>query len=261
MRNNAIIFLLLSYLLSSINSDDYKSFISSLNLDLEEITVVTKERYANTIWALTSNDPSNRNGRSIILQHGLIDAAWSFLILGKDSLPKKLCDEGYRVYLPYVRGTQFSRSHLDYKSTLNSDYWNFSFDQMAEYDLPAIINTVKERDQVEQVYFIGHSQGSLMYFLAYINDPEFIEKNVKKFVALGTIPNVNNSTHFLIKLFQKSKILNLIPVKNFMVFPKEIGQVFVPLCTSKAKALCIFSSFGFSAFGISSLDSIFYIKL
>jgi len=134
MRNNAIIFLLLSYLLSSINSDDYKSFISSLNLDLEEITVVTKERYANTIWALTSNDPSNRNGRSIILQHGLIDAAWSFLILGKDLLPKKLCDEGYRVYLQYVRGTQFSRSYLDYDSSLNSDYWDISFDYLAEYD-------------------------------------------------------------------------------------------------------------------------------
>ena len=239
MRKTKIILALLAYLFSFTNAEDYKSFISSLNLDLEEVTVVTKDRYVNTIWAITSNDSSNRNGRSVILQHGLIDGSWSFLILGKDSLAKKLCDEGYRVYLPYARGTQFSRSHLDYDSSLNSDYWNFSFDQIAEYDLPAVINYIKERDQVEQVYYIGHSQGTLTYFLAYMNDPEFIEKNVKKFVALGTVPNVNNASHFLIKLFQKSKILNLIPVKNFLTFPKEIGQVLVPLCTSKAKSLCV----------------------
>jgi len=239
MRDKIVIFFLLAYLLSYINTEDYKSFISSLDLDLEEVTVVTKDRYVNTIWILTSRDSSNRNGRSIILQHGLIDQAWSFVILGKDSLAKKLCEEGYRVYLPYNRGTQFSRSHLDYESTPNSDYWNFSFDHLAEYDLPSVINYIKERDQVEQVYFIGHSQGNLIYFLAYMNDPQFIEKNVKKFVALGTVPNVNHAPHFLIKLFQKSKILNLIPVKNFMSFPKNIGQVFVPFCTSKAQPLCV----------------------
>ena len=239
MRNNALIFLLLTYLLSSIVTEDYKSFISNLNLDLEEATVVTKDRYVNSIWIIASNDPSNRNGKSVILQHGLLDGAWTWFILGKDSLAKKLCDEGYRVYLPYVRGTQFSRSHLDYDSSLNSDYWNFSFDHIAEYDLPAIINYIKEKDQVEQVYYIGHSQGTMVYFLAYMNNPEFIEKNVKKFVALGTIPNVNNAPHFLIKLFEKSKILNILPFKNFLTFPKEIGQVIAPLCTSKAKALCV----------------------
>ena len=239
MRINAIIFLLLSYLLSSINTEDYKSFISNLNLDLEEATVVTKDRYVNSIWILSSNDPLNRNGKSVILQHGLLDGAWTWLILGQDSLAKKLCEEGYRVYLPYIRGTQFSRSHLDYDSSLNSDYWDFSFDQIAEYDIPAIINYIKERDQVEQVYYIGHSQGTLTYFLSYMDDPEFMEKNVKKFVALGTVPNVNNAPHFLIKLFQKSKILNILPFKNFLALPKEIGQVIVPLCTSKAKALCV----------------------
>ena len=109
---------------------------------------------------------------------------------------------------------------------------------MAEYDLPAIINYVKKRDNVEKVYYIGHSQGTLIFFLAYMNDPEFLEKNIQKFVALGTVPNVNNAPHFLIKLVEISKILNLIPIKNFLTFPKEMGQILVPFCTSKAKVLC-----------------------
>ena len=241
---NKIIILLL---LLCYNAEDYKSFISKLNIKLEEATIVTEDRYINNVWILESNDPLNRNGKSVILQHGLLDGAFSFLILGEDSLAKKLCDEGYTLYLPYIRGTQFSRSHLDYDSSLNSDYWDFSFDQMAQYDLPSIVNYAKQRDQVEKVYYIGHSQGTLIYFLSYMNNPEFLEKNIEKFIALGTVPNVNNAPHVLIKLFEKSKILNILPFKNFLTFPKDIGQIFVPFCTSKAKILCnSILSFAFS---------------
>ena len=238
MKPGFLSLLLLSSLFISVFNEDYKSYISNLGLDLEEETVTTEDRYVNTMWRLTSKDPNNRNGKSVIMQHGLLDGAFSFLILAEDSLPKKLCDEGYVVYLPYIRGTQFSRSHLDYDSGLTSKYWDFSLDHMAAYDVPANINFVKNRDGVEKVYYIGHSQGSLTFFLAYMNNPEFMEKNIAKFIALGTVPNVNNAPHFLIKLFDKSKILNLIPVKNFLTLPKEVGQVFVPLCTSKAKFLC-----------------------
>ena len=238
MSNKIFTFLIFSSILLVIHNEDYKSFIAKLNLNLEEAQVITEDRYVNTIWVLTSNDPSNRNGKSLILQHGLLDGAFSWLILGEDSLAKKLCDEGYIVYLPYIRGTQFSRTHLDYDSSLNSEYWDFSFDEMAKYDLPAVVNYIKKRDKVEKVYYIGHSQGTLIFFLAYMNEPEFLENNIAKFVALGTVPNVNNAPHFLIKLFEKSNILDLIPIKNFLTFPKEIGQVFVPFCTSKAKVLC-----------------------
>ena len=238
MKPGFLSLLLLSSLFISVFNEDYKSYISNLGLDLEEETVTTEDRYVNTMWRLTSKDPNNRNGKSVIMQHGLLDGAFTFLILAEDSLPKKLCDEGYVVYLPYIRGTQFSRSHLDYDSGLTSKYWDFSFDHMAAYDVPANINFVKNRDGVEKVYYIGHSQGTLTFFLAYMNNPEFMEKNIAKFIALGTVPNVNNAPHFLIKLFDKSKILNLIPVKNFLTLPKEVGQVFVPLCTSKAKFLC-----------------------
>ena len=238
MKSGILPLLLLSSLFISVFNEDYKTYIAKLNLNLEEATVTTDDRYVNSLWRLTSKNQSNRNGKSVILQHGLLDGAFSFLILAEDSLPKKLCEEGYTVYLPYIRGTQFSRSHLDYDSTLNSKYWDFSFDHMAQYDVPANIKYVKNRDGVEKVYYIGHSQGSLTFFLAYMNNPEFMEQNIAKFVALGTVPNVNNAPHFLIKLFEKSKILNLIPVKNFLTFPKEVGQVFVPFCTSKAKVLC-----------------------
>ena len=238
MRNNILILILLSSLFISVLNEDYKSYIAKLGLNLEEETIQTEDRYINSMWRLTSKDENNRNGKSVIMQHGLLDGGFTFLILAEDSLPKKLCDEGYVVYLPYIRGTQFSRTHLDYDSSLNSKYWEFSFDHFAQYDVPANIKFVKQRDNVEKVYYIGHSQGTLTFFLAYMNDPEFMENNIAKFIALGTVPNVNNAPHFLITLFEKSHILDLIPVKNMLTFPKEVGQIFVPFCTSKAKVLC-----------------------
>ena len=238
MINKKFLLLIFYVLLSFVKSEDYKSFISKLNLNLEEIQVVTEDRYVNTIWALTSKDEFNRNGKSIIVQHGLLDSAFTWLILENKSIAKLLCDEGYKVYLPNMRGNQFSKSHLDYDTSLNSDYWDFSFDEMAQYDLPSVVNLIKKRDGVEKIDYMGYSQGTLLFFLAYMNNPDFMEKNINKFIAVGTVPNINNAEHFLLDLGVKSNIAELITVKNFMTFPKEFGQVLVPFCSGKAKNLC-----------------------
>ena len=236
---NKYFLLLISYLLfSSVHSEDYKSFIAKLNLNLEEIQVVTEDKYVNTIWALTSKDENNSNGKSIIIQHGLLDSSFTWLILEDKSITKLLCDEGYKVYLPNMRGNMFSKLHLDYDTSLNSRYWDFSFDEMAQYDLPSIVNLIKKRDGVTKIDYMGHSQGTLIFFLAYMNNPDFIELNINKFIAVGTVPNVNHAKHFLLKLADLSNIDDFIPVKNFMTFPKELGQVLVPFCSGKAKNLC-----------------------
>ena len=234
--NFVLFFIYISF--TFIKANDYRSFILNLNLNLEEIQVVTEDRYVNTIWALTSRDEFNRNGKSILIQHGLLDSSFTWLILEEKSIAKLLCDEGYRVYLPNMRGNQFSKSHLDYDTSLNSDYWDFSFDEMAQYDLPAIINLIKKRDGVEKIDYMGHSQGTLIYFLAYMTNPDYMEANINKFIAVGMVPNVNNAEHFLLDLAVKSKIDKLVPFKNFLTFPTELGQVLVPFCTSKAKNLC-----------------------
>ena len=121
MSNKLLFVLLLSPIFLIIKAEDYKSFISKLDLNFEEAQVTTEDRYINTVWILTSKT-KKRNGKSIIMQHGLCDGGITFLILGKDSLPKKLCEEGYVVYLPYSRGTLFSRAHLDYDSSDFSKY-------------------------------------------------------------------------------------------------------------------------------------------
>ena len=114
-------------LLLTVHNEDYKTFIGRLNLNLEEVKVTTEDKYINTVWVVTSKDASKRNGQSAILVHGILDGGISWLVNEENSLAKILCDQGYIVYLPYLRGTVFSNSHLYYKSSMRSKYWDFSF--------------------------------------------------------------------------------------------------------------------------------------
>ena len=141
----------------------------------------------NTIWSLTSKDEFNRKGKLIIVQLGLLDTTFTWLILEDKSIAKLICDEGYKVYLPNMRGNQFSKSHYDYDSSLNSKYWHYSFDELAQYDLISIVNLIKKRDGVEKIDYMGHNQGTLIFFLAYMNNPDFMEKNINKLIAVGTV--------------------------------------------------------------------------
>ena len=221
-----------------IKGEDYRSFVSNLNLNLEELTVVTEDRYVITVWELTSKDENNRNGKSIVLQHGLLDSSFTWLILEEKSLAKLLCDEGYKVYLPNIRGSKFGKCHLDYEVSLNSEYWDFSFDQIAKYDLPAIVDLIKKRDNVDKIDYIGHSQGTLIFFLNYMSNPDYLQNSINRFIGVATVPNVNNASHFLLKIAKITGISNIIPIKNFLSFPIEMGQVLVPFCGGKAKILC-----------------------
>ncbi len=91
----------------------------------------------------------------------------------------------------------FSLEHMD-RDTHNSDnmfnqYWDFSWDEMIQYDFPANINYVKRITGHEKVIYIGHSQGTLIYLMGYTMYPDFIESNIEKFVGLGTMFSLNSS--------------------------------------------------------------------
>lgn len=218
--------------------EDYKSYIEKLDLNLEEVEYTTKDRYVNTVWVITSKKVP-KNNKSMILQHGLLDGGWTWLVLGEKSLAYVLANQGYTLYLSYVRGTQFSKSHLDYNSANPiSPYWDFSFQEMAEYDLPSLIELIKKRDRVQKVDYAGHSQGTLMFFLAYMNNPAYMEENIAHYVALATVPNINHASHILIKLCDDLHVFDIIPFNNIANFPTEVGKIITDFCAGIGEVMC-----------------------
>ena len=63
---------------------------------------------------------------------------------------------GYDVWLGNSRGNIFSNSHinLDKNSAL---YWDFDWQEMGEYDLPATFDYITQTTGYEKIAYIGYS--------------------------------------------------------------------------------------------------------
>ncbi|KAH9520010.1 hypothetical protein Btru_071466 [Bulinus truncatus] len=148
----------------------------------------------------------------VILQHGLLGSCSNFLDnLVNQSLAYILADAGADVWLGNSRGTIYSTNHT-HLNPKQKEFWQFSWDEMAKYDLPAMINFVLNSTAVDQVYYVGHSQGTTIAFAEFSENQELASR-IKHFIAMAPVAQVWNA---------KSPIRLLAP------FAKDIG-VFLQL--------------------------------
>jgi pimeloyl-ACP methyl ester carboxylesterase len=168
----------------------YKDYIKKCGYELEENPVTTEDGFILSVWHL---QPKKPNGKVVFLQHGLADTAWTFFQLKHKSLPFFLLQEGYDLWLGNIRGSIFSSKHTTKK--IKADYNNFTIDEFVKYDLPAMVDYVKSRTGVKKLSYIAHSQGSTMFFMLTMNNPEYVQNNFDHFASVGTVPNIAH-THF-----------------------------------------------------------------
>ena len=73
-----------------------------------------------------------------------------------------------------------------------SFYFN-SWQEMAHFDLPAMINYVLQVTGQKQLFYVGHSQGTLIAFNGFADNPD-LGKKIKAFFALAPVYTLNNVT-------------------------------------------------------------------
>ena len=66
--------------------------------------------------------------------------------LPDESLGFVLADLGYDVWLGNNRGNAYSREHVNYNVD-DKEFWDFSFHEMAIYDLPANVDYIRNITQ------------------------------------------------------------------------------------------------------------------
>ena len=177
----------------------YKDYIKSLGYKLEDHEVITEDGYILNLWHIAQNtiDPK----KVVFIQPGFTCTSWVFFQNEKNSLPFMLTDLGYDVWLANNRGTIFSTDHISKDSgDLNGDYWDFSMDENVMYDLPANIEYIKKYTGAEKVEYIGHSQGTTIFFMLYMHNPSYVESTINKFISLGTVPNIAYTNFLPIKI-------------------------------------------------------------
>jgi len=67
---------------------------------------------------------------------------------------------GFDVWLGNSRGNKYSRMHTTLNPDKDAEYWNFSWQEMMEYDLPTFIDFVLKHTGKKNTVYIGHSQGT-----------------------------------------------------------------------------------------------------
>lgn len=95
------------------------------------------------------------------MQHGLNCSCTDWILNDKNSLAFILVDHGYDIWMNNTRGNRYSRHHQFLDPDLDKkQFWDYSFEDMGKYDLPALFNYVLMKTGVKTVTYIGHSQGT-----------------------------------------------------------------------------------------------------
>lgn len=75
----------------------------------------------------------------------------------------------------------------------------YSFHEMGIYDLPATIDYILEHTNHTQLYYVGHSMGSCMFFVMCALRPEYNSK-IRAQISLAPVGYVHHMTSMLIGL-------------------------------------------------------------
>jgi len=76
-----------------------------------------------------------------------------------------LANRGYDVWFGNSRGNKHSRNHTKYNPNKDKEFWQFTFQHMADYDLPAMFRHVNLFTG-QKINYIGHSQGTIQMHIA-----------------------------------------------------------------------------------------------
>ncbi|EDM13151.1 lipase-like, ab-hydrolase domain containing 2 (predicted) [Rattus norvegicus] len=181
--------------------------ISYWGYPYERHDVVTEDGYILGTYRIPHGKGCSRKAvpkAVVYLQHGLIASASNWICnLPNNSLAFLLADSGYDVWLGNSRGNTWSRKHLRL-SPKSPEYWAFSLDEMAKYDLPATINLILEKSGQKQLFYVGHSQGTTIAFIAFSTNPE-LAKKIRMFFALAPVVTVKYTQSPMKKLTTLSR--------------------------------------------------------
>ncbi|XP_045777370.1 lipase 3-like [Maniola jurtina] len=182
---------------SNANNEDITLSIGDLitkyGYPVEKHAVHTEDGYKLHMFRIPSN------GSVVFLMHGLEGSADDFVLNGPQSgLAYLLADEGYDVWMGNARGNKHSRHHK-YLTPSDSEFWDFSWHDIGYYDLPAMIDRALHVSNSDTLKYIGHSQGTTVFFVMASERAEYNDK-VTLMVALSPVAYMTHVKSPLVRL-------------------------------------------------------------
>ncbi|XP_013114391.2 lipase 3 [Stomoxys calcitrans] len=141
--------------------------------------VETEDNYVIGMFRIPySHKLQNQNEKrpAILLQHGLTSCSDAWVLSGpNDALAFLLADAGYDVWMGNARGNTYSRNNTRL-STNHPYFWRFSWHEVGVIDMATMIDHILATTGETAVHYVGHSQGTTVFFVLMSERPEFNEK-------------------------------------------------------------------------------------
>ncbi|KAH9602506.1 hypothetical protein KSS87_020965 [Heliosperma pusillum] len=201
----------------------------------EEHTVITKDGYILSLQRIPRgfSDDAIGDRPPVLLQHGvLMDGVTWVLNPPNQALAFVLADNGFDVWISNSRGTNYSSAH----TTLRSDdpaYWDWSWDELVAYDLPAIVEYVFDQSG-QKLHYVGHSQGTLIALAAFSQ-----QKLLDKVRSAGLLSPVAYLSRMTSPLARKavenfvSELLYWSGIHQFVPRGKAVMNLLNDICTKQ----------------------------
>ncbi|CAK1586200.1 unnamed protein product [Parnassius mnemosyne] len=232
---------------------DVPELVRKYNYPLEVHSVTTKDGYILEMHRIPhgrdANNTPNRKKPIVFLMHGLLSSSADWITMGPGTaFAYILAEAGFDVWLGNARGNYYSRKHLRLKpdALLNTAFWEFSWDEIGNIDLPSMIDYALEYTGKDKLHYIGHSQGTTAFFVMCSLRPEYNEKIIAMHAFAPVAYMAHNRSPLLNTLAPHAKNLEsigaLIGIGEFLPNNKIMtwaGQalcrdevVFQPICSS-----------------------------
>mmetsp|Transcript_1393 Transcript_1393/g.1382 ORF Transcript_1393/g.1382 Transcript_1393/m.1382 type:complete len:390 (-) Transcript_1393:13-1182(-) len=183
---------------SIVNPEAYMDFIEYCQFLRYPVTpywVTTPDGYILNLFRIGKKHSKTFNsGTPIFMQHGLVDSSDDWIINDEDIAPGFiLVNLGYDIWFGNTRGNHHSRNHTTLNPNTDPLFWNYTWNEMAQYDIPTEINFVLNFTGYQKLVYIGHSQGTTIIMAHLIEHPEFASKLAVS-ILLAPIATVMHQT-------------------------------------------------------------------
>ena len=186
---------------------------------------------------LVNDGQASIRKRVVYLHHGLLMSSevWVCMTEERRCLPFQLVEKGYDVWLGNNRGNKYSKKSVRH-SPIDSEFWDFSIDEFALYDIPDTIEYILEVTGQPSLSYIGFSQGTAQAFATLSIHP-YLNQKVDVFVALApamaptslsnpTVDSLMKATpDFLYLLFGRRSILSSTTMWQTILYPPIFARI------------------------------------
>uniref|UniRef100_T1KPH7 Partial AB-hydrolase lipase domain-containing protein n=1 Tax=Tetranychus urticae TaxID=32264 RepID=T1KPH7_TETUR len=150
--------------------------IVSRGFKYERHFVTTEDGYILQLYRIINPNAQAARGSKLIpvlLVHGIFTSCSSWI---SNNLAFVLGNGEFDVWVANNRGTSYSMNHTRLDPYTDAKFWDYSFADMGEYDLPAMVDYVIAKTEHDKIVYIGYSQGTQQMFTKLALDPAFADK-------------------------------------------------------------------------------------